>query len=502
MDRQLKKKILVSLRDMELFAQASHDHNPLHVSTSYARTTQFGQLVVFGVLGILKMLAVLEDLPQGNLARFRIDFPGPLFVDQEYKMEYEKKTATRIDFRMLEASRVLLSASFEWDGSRQKRACEFVENVFVPAREAQEVRKECFIAGYQTNGEYSVNGGSLFALRQALGLPAAISDLDLGILLWGSYLVGMELPGRQALFSHFSWTFERGAVASPDPVRFRAQVEKFDSRFARLSLNVNASAGQQLLGHGKIRSLVREQHGVGKDNDMDLYTKDSALAGRVALVIGGSRGLGARIALALAFRGAAVIVNFRNCQDEADSLLDMNSRTSGRIVLARGDAADKKCLSEIAARITEEFGRLDYLICNACPTIQPLSLDLDTVDKMNQYVFDSLALVSLPLAAFIPLLEKSPDAWNVNVSSVYATEFKATHPHYVSAKLAVEGLSQTMARNHPGIAFLILRAPRLEGEINIAAGGEPIVPSREIALRLSELLLGPKPSGQALIYAN
>jgi 3-oxoacyl-[acyl-carrier protein] reductase len=81
-----------------------------------------------------------------------------------------------------------------------------------------------------------------------------------------------------------------------------------------------------------------------------------SLEGKTALVTGGSRGIGAAIALELAHAGAAVVIGYRTGEAEAEEVV---SRTGGRAV--RADVSDP----EEAARLVEEAGELDVLVNNA-----------------------------------------------------------------------------------------------------------------------------------------
>lgn len=72
--------------DVEEFARASADLNPLHTSKSYARPTPWGELVVFGVLGGLCCLGLLRGRPGHELAELTLDFPGAMFVGTDYEV--------------------------------------------------------------------------------------------------------------------------------------------------------------------------------------------------------------------------------------------------------------------------------------------------------------------------------------------------------------------------------------------------------------------------------
>jgi NAD(P)-dependent dehydrogenase (short-subunit alcohol dehydrogenase family) len=124
----------------------------------------------------------------------------------------------------------------------------------------------------------------------------------------------------------------------------------------------------------------------------------------LALVIGGSRGLGGALIAALASQGCEVLLNYRSSRGEAEALASTVRDAGGVVTLAQGDASDPSWCRVWRARL-EERGGLDILLCNAIPPIRILGFALDSMSRFRKYVDDSLALVSTPLAAFLDLLD-------------------------------------------------------------------------------------------------
>ena len=89
------------------------------------------------------------------------------------------------------------------------------------------------------------------------------------------------------------------------------------------------------------------------------------LAGRTALVTGGSRGIGRAIALALAEEGADVAVNFVSSEATARQVADQIEKLGRRVMLAQADVADYPDTHRMAREVLKEFGHLDILINNA-----------------------------------------------------------------------------------------------------------------------------------------
>jgi 3-oxoacyl-[acyl-carrier protein] reductase len=89
------------------------------------------------------------------------------------------------------------------------------------------------------------------------------------------------------------------------------------------------------------------------------------LAGKVALVTGGSRGIGAAIARELASQGADVAISFASSADKAEHVVRELKEAGVRAVAIKADQADAKAVAALVHRVAEEFGRLDILVNNA-----------------------------------------------------------------------------------------------------------------------------------------
>ncbi|MCO5985246.1 3-oxoacyl-ACP reductase FabG [Actinoallomurus spadix] len=109
----------------------------------------------------------------------------------------------------------------------------------------------------------------------------------------------------------------------------------------------------------------------------------SRLTGKVALVTGGSRGIGAAIAYRLANEGADVAITYARSDEEAQQVVTKIEATGRRGMALRADAADPQAVVGAVDRVAAEFGRLDILVNNAgIGVIGPLEdLSLEQVDQ-------------------------------------------------------------------------------------------------------------------------
>lgn len=91
----------------------------------------------------------------------------------------------------------------------------------------------------------------------------------------------------------------------------------------------------------------------------------SQLSGKVAVVTGASKGIGADIARGLAAAGAAVVINYASSRKDADSVLATITASGGKAITVQGDVADEADIQRIFAATHDAFGPVDILVNNA-----------------------------------------------------------------------------------------------------------------------------------------
>ena len=208
-------------------------------------------------------------------------------------------------------------------------------------------------------------------------------------------------------------------------------------------MDVSLLNGDSTVASGQLCSFIRPP--VPEVEEIDSTgVKRSSLAGRVAVLLGSSRGLGAAMKQALELRGAAVYGMARSAN--AGEL----SRTEV------GDAADPEALRRLRERVLREHGRLDFLICNACPPVLPLRLEANAVERIGAYIDLAVSLTLAPLSEFLELLNRS-DGCAVIISSVYVEHPVKEFPHYIAAKQAVEMLGRVASLQYRRVRTLIVR---------------------------------------------
>ena len=171
------------------------------------------------------------------------------------------------------------------------------------------------------------------------------------------------------------------------------------------------------------------------------------LNGRIALVTGGSRGIGAATAQAFANRGATVLVIHRDSADDAAGVVESLPGTGHRVI--RCDLSSTADIQSLRDDILQNEGRLSYLINNAGWTTVVPHADLDALsDEIIEKTFQVNTIGVLKTCRELaPVLRADrPGGAIVNVSSVAARTGMGSSIAYCASKLAVESITQTLAR--------------------------------------------------------
>jgi 3-oxoacyl-[acyl-carrier protein] reductase len=168
------------------------------------------------------------------------------------------------------------------------------------------------------------------------------------------------------------------------------------------------------------------------------------LRGRIALVTGGSRGIGAAISRALAEAGAAVAINYRERTDEAKKLAEDLLKTGVNIITLQADVSLAPAVSKMFDTAKSELGAIDILINNAGIAITRSIDDLSEAD-FDRTIATNLKSVFLCTQAVLPIMRAKKWGRIVNISSGAARGAGAIGPHYNASKAGVEGLTRGYA---------------------------------------------------------
>lgn len=169
-----------------------------------------------------------------------------------------------------------------------------------------------------------------------------------------------------------------------------------------------------------------------------------SLAGRTALVTGGSRGIGAAVCRTLAASGAAVAINCRERIGQAEQVASEIVTHGGRAVAIAADVSRRDAVAGMVERITTELGPIDILVNNAGIAITRGVDDL-TEDDFDRTMLVNLKSVFLCTQAVLPAMRAQKWGRIVNISSGAARGAGSIGPHYNASKAGMEGLTRGYA---------------------------------------------------------
>ncbi len=187
------------------------------------------------------------------------------------------------------------------------------------------------------------------------------------------------------------------------------------------------------------------------------------LAGRVALVTGGTRGIGAAISRSLASQGAAVAAGYSGNQERARQFLkefEADFADSGHATVHQGNVSRPDDCVRVVQEVLDAHGRLDILINNAGITIDKMAM------KMTVSDWDAVLAVNLSGSFYMaqPALKHMLERGSgriIFVSSVIGETGSIGQANYAASKAGILGLTKTLAKE---AAFSLARAGQLEDE--------------------------------------
>ncbi|MBI3558135.1 MAG: SDR family NAD(P)-dependent oxidoreductase [Deltaproteobacteria bacterium] len=464
-----------------LFQRLSGDRNPLHVDPDYARRTQFGQPVVYGICGVIVALGQWADGRAFRLRSIAADFRKPLYLDTEYRTETIEQAG-------------VVTAKY-WRGDTLQAKITFVPEL-LDARQDDTYKPSGFVARAEPADSlatsyhaervaYTFDTSASRRMGSVLGLEfGQLSHGQLNAILWSSYQVGMEYPGKQALFSELKIKFDENPTC--DEFVLEKVTGTFDDRMNEVTIAAKGS-GVESLSLRAFRRPRKVDYGIG-DVAGALTGTSARFDGKTVLVTGANRGFGAVLAKAFALQGAHVLINCRESGiSEAMDVRSQIEEAGARATLVTGDVASEKDCHDMVARIAAANPGLDYLIHNAVPNFDLQAFLKHAPADLEQSVSRVLAMTSHLTRECLPRL--LPGARIIAISSCTTKIPVPNFTHYISAKCAVEGLVRGLSTEFQKLTFVIARPPRmLTDQTNFAFDRNKPEQATDVAARLLDRL--------------
>jgi 3-oxoacyl-[acyl-carrier protein] reductase len=168
------------------------------------------------------------------------------------------------------------------------------------------------------------------------------------------------------------------------------------------------------------------------------------LSGKVAVVTGASKGIGAGIAQELAAQGASVVVNYASSKEGAEKVVAAISRTGGKAMAIGGSVAHAREIDNLFAETVKAFGKVDILVNNA-GVYAFVPLEQITEDDIDRMYGTNVKGLLLATKACVPLMP--PEGGSViNIGSVASEQTPPMSVVYSGTKGAVDAITRVLAK--------------------------------------------------------
>jgi len=235
-------------------------------------------------------------------------------------------------------------------------------------------------------------------------------------------------------------TADEDFPAASQTVRYRKTLEIYGETPGRIHLVLI----RQVVGFWARANAASDLRQTVVTSSARLSVMDNALEGKVALVTGGGRGIGAAVALRLAREGAHVALTFQQNQRRADEVVDKIKAAGRKAIAVRADSADPTAVTAAVDRCAGELGRLDILVNNAG------TFPLGPLEQLSLEQFEQAVAVNVRapfVASQAVVRHMSAGGRIINVGSNVAE--RAVFPGfslYAMSKTALIGLTKSLGR--------------------------------------------------------
>lgn len=444
-DVEMKIRRTFTSEDQVKFALLSCDYNPIHMDAIAARRTQAGAPVVHGIHALLW---VLDELANSNVAlnrvnQIRVQFSKFIYVGVELEIRQGSSRAGIRRFSVTGDGVSLMTVTLREGEQLHTRAPEVRGPTLAPRSTPAEPSLE----------DVADQKGWLVAAQSADAFQAAFPNasrmLDcrrLHTIAQLSYLVGMICPGLLSIFAKL----ELDILA---PISGRAGLSfssDLDERFRLVNLRVSGPGVA-----GTVAAFVRHPPVEPKSlTALSNIVEPAEFAGVTALIVGGSRGLGAITAKIVAAGGGRVILTYAKGQFDAEKIArEINSlRADASCEVLKLDVFDKVQLDLVRLR-----GEVTELYYFATPQIFKQHSEGFSSSTFSRFIHAYV----IAFAAICKSLTGDRRLSVFYPSSIYVEQRPKGMTEYAMAKAAGEILCAELNDEHKNILFKVVRLPRV-----------------------------------------
>ena len=170
------------------------------------------------------------------------------------------------------------------------------------------------------------------------------------------------------------------------------------------------------------------------------------LKGKVAIVTGGSRGIGRGIALALAEDGADLVINYRKDAKAAEETVSRIQGMGRKAIAVQGDVSSFEAAKELMLKAFQAFGRNDILVNSAGIASRGNFVEKTEVEEWNRVLSTNLNAAFFCSKAVLEYMHRNQEGNIINISSIAASTLQAGHSPYAVSKAGLEALTKVLAK--------------------------------------------------------
>lgn len=432
------------LADQYAFAAASGDWNPMHIDAVAARRTQAGSVVVHGVHALLWSLDTIVQGAVPAITTIRAQFLKFIYLDEPVTLRIGKADEVALKAELVVDGLVAIRLSLGFEPAEAGDDCRYAAFPDTPLGDAPSSPKPEVMAASRGWLTPPANGTMIESLFPAL--CGHLCAPRVAALALSSTLVGMVVPGLHSIFSSVSARILDGIGDRPG---IGWESHQPDSRYARIRLDM-AGSGITAEAMAFIRPAPVQPASIAA---LARNVVPGEFAGRRALVIGGSRGLGAATAKLLAAGGAEVALTYVNGQAEAQAVATDINALEGMSV---ANVIHCDIEQDFHSGFREYLAWATHIYYFATPQIYRQAAGVFSAARLAMFnrIFVErfndmlLAVGDRPLDIFYP-------------STVFVEERTKGMTEYAMSKATGEILCADLARTMPKLAITAPRLPRV-----------------------------------------
>jgi NAD(P)-dependent dehydrogenase (short-subunit alcohol dehydrogenase family) len=435
----------VTSQDVLDFSQLSGDQNPLHIDSEYASRTQFRGKIAHGFISIVYVFQVINKFININTSQLiLVDFKflapcreaDRLSINLTFSNNEIHVNILDIENRTICQGRILLALS------QKKRTEHYFKlktdnsnNEFILDKD---MKKN--IPLFYT----LVKDNDRNAKEKLSGL---FYNSQLSLLFSLSTIVGMYLPGKRALFRSFELQFEEQDTFS-DQLIANAKVDRIYNAGGSLEFSVNFSTKKSEIAKSRLKSNILSQNkeAVSLINFKSMSQFKGLLKNKNALVLGGSRGIGAATVQVLANAGCNVLLQYNNGLKDAQRIQKHIRKNGMNCEILKLDLKNTNELDSFSNNVNNELlGKLDIIVNSIATHFLPNRLDIFSKKAFKEMLDTDLYGVSCLILDLIHLMQQSERGKIVNIGSLITQNPVSGQLPYGIVKAGIESLSKSLA---------------------------------------------------------